>query len=214
MAAVPFAPDMPGAPSTRIVRVNRSLGARDLARLDAVIVMGTAGKTTDLKSQPFASELRRSLARRRLESSAVRTVRLAGRRGTVCFYAAAKPEASMFERLQLAGRLGRALEEFPARRLGVVTLATDPAQASRNLEALIAALWARAYRLPRFKGTADRGADGQELRVFSQHALNLNRLAAEARGNGLARWLTALWAGLIVASTVTTGLKVEGLPPS
>src|SRR5258705_4608679 len=160
MPAVPFAPEMPGAPVTSVVRVGRALGPRDLARLDAVIVMGTAGKRADLGSQPYATELRRSLARRRLESSAVRTVRLAGRRGTICLYAAAKPEASMFERLQLAGRLGRALEESPARRLGVVTLATDSAQASRSLEALIAALWARAYRLPRFQGSADRRAEG------------------------------------------------------
>ncbi|HZD21729.1 MAG TPA: leucyl aminopeptidase family protein [Burkholderiales bacterium] len=201
MAAVPFAPDMPGAPATRVVRVGRSLSTRDLARLDAVIVMGTAGKNTELKSQPFAPELRRSLARRRLETSAVRTVRLAGRRGTICLYGAAKPEASMFERLQLAGRLGRALEEFPARRLGVVTLATDSAQASRNLEALIAALWARAYRMPRFKGTPERGAEGQELRVFSQSTLNLDRLAAEARGNGLARWLTALPANVLTPAS-------------
>jgi leucyl aminopeptidase len=201
MAAPDFACDLPDAPRLRVVRVAKPPTARDIARLDAIVVLGRAGRRVELGSLPFANELRRSLARRRLEPKAVRTLRLPGSIGTLCAYALVKTEASMFERLQIAARLGCALDASAPRRIGVVSIDPDAGIAARNLEALVAALWARAYQLPRFKTKSESRSEAIELRLFGDIAIDLKRLAAEARGNGLARWLTALPANVLTPSS-------------
>jgi leucyl aminopeptidase len=201
MAAPSLTLDLPETPHLRAVRVGKAPTARDIARLDAIIVVGARAKREQLGSLPFADELRRSLKRRPLEPNAIRTLRLAGRAGTFCAYAEAKPAAGMFERLQLAGRLGAAVDESAPRRIGVVSLETDPGAAARSLEAMVAALWARAYRLPRFKGKKAPEAERVEVRVFGTSSIDLERLAIEARGNGLARWLTAQPANVLTPAS-------------
>jgi leucyl aminopeptidase len=201
MAAPDFALDLPDAPRLRVVRVGKAPTARDITRLDAIVVIGRASRRAQLGSLPFASELRRSLARRRLEPNAVRTLRLPGSAGTLCTYASVKTDASMFERLAVAARLGRALEDSAPRKIGVVSIDPDTAVAARNLEAVVAALWARAYQLPRFKGKSESQSHATELRLFGDIAIDLERLAAEARGNGLARWLTALPANVLTPAS-------------
>ena len=201
MAAFSFALDLPDVPRLSVVRVAKPPSAREVARLDAIIVVGRAGRRAEARSLPFAQELRRSLARRRLEPNTVRTLRLPGAAGTLCAYATIRSEASMFERLALAARLGRALDEAAPRRIGVVSIDPDAGIAARNLEAAVAALWARAYQLPRFKGKSEPRAGATELRLFGASAIDLERLAAEASGNGLARWLTALPANVLTPAS-------------
>jgi leucyl aminopeptidase len=201
MAASSFVLDLPDAPNLRIVRVARPPTARDVAQLDAIVVVGRAGRRAEVRSLPFAEELCRSLARRRLEPNTVRTLRLPGAAATLCAYAASKPQASMFERLQLAARLGRALDETAPRRIGVVATDPDAQVAARDLEAAVTALWARACQLPRFKGKSEPRARATEVRMFGASVLDLERLAAEARGNGLARWLTAQPANVLTPAS-------------
>jgi leucyl aminopeptidase len=200
MAAPSIALELPETPHLRAARIARLPSRRDVAKLDAIVVAGTQGERARLAALPFAAELRRSLARHPFEPDAVRTVRLAGRAGTVCVYAEAKPVARMFERLQLGGRLAAALDASAPRRIGVVALAADPLAAAQNLEALVAALWARAWHLPRFKAK-QAPTERVELSVYAASPIDLDRLAIEARGNGLARWLTAQPANVLTPAS-------------
>lgn len=73
------------------------------------------------------------------------------------------------------------------------------------VEALVAALLARQVQLPSFK--ADQ-AKGQELaRISVELELDGQRLLAEAKGNGLARWLSALPASELTPAKYRTVLE-------
>lgn len=206
MAASRFALDLPVAPPIRAVSVGKALTARDLARLDAIVVLGAKGRRTQWPALPFARELRRSLARRPLEPHGVRSLRAAGRRSSLCVYAAVGTDATMFERLQIAGRIARALDESAPGRIGLVTFEKDATAAEHNVEAAVAALLARAYRLPKFRSRSDATAERVEVRIFGRHPLDLERLMAEARGNGVARWLTALPANVLTPASYRQGI--------
>jgi leucyl aminopeptidase len=197
MPAAAFDPSLPQPPSLRVTRGTPRPSSQDVSRLDAIVLIGAVDRRTQLRSLPFARELLRSLARRPLDPGATRVVRLPGPTATVCVFAAIKPEASMFARLQIAGRLVRELGEPAPRRIGVASVDHGPGSAERNVEAMVAALWARAYRLPQFKSKRARPSTPTAVRLFGGAGVDLERLAAEARASGLARWLTAMPANVL-----------------
>lgn len=94
-----------------------------------------------------------------------------------------------FSRLALAGKLCRELGKPGWRRIGV---AATGEHETANLEALVAALHAHAFRMPAFRRREHARARGVEIIVFSSRAPDLVRAGASARGTNLARWLTAL----------------------
>lgn len=197
MPRASFDLDLPRAAPIRTKRVARLPTSRDVAGLDAILVIGAPGVGAQFSKLPFARELKRLLERRPAESGAVRILRLAGEVSTLCVFGAVARAATMFERLQTAGRMTRELEEPAPRRIGVVCAGHDSASATRNIEAVCAAIWARAYRLPTFKSKGKRRPVVTALRVFSTAGIDQERLAAEAHGNGIVRWLTALPANVL-----------------
>ena len=197
MAADSLYPGAPRPPHVRVARDTRPPGARAVARLDALVILGASDRRAQLRSLPCTEELLRSLARRPLEPGAVRVVRPRAAAAPLILFATLKPDAAMFTRLQVAGRLVRELAEPAPRRIGVVAVDQDRESAVRSLEAAACALWARAYDLPRFKSKRARPAPVTDVRIFGGAGLDLERLAAEAHANGLARWLTAMPANLL-----------------
>jgi leucyl aminopeptidase len=104
-----------------------------------------------------------------------------------------KRRASVFETLQLAGRLLKEAKTACARRLGAATLGLPAAAAQESLEALTAATYAAAFDLPSYKSRDERCAALEELTLFGMRApAALKGTAATSEGNNLARWLTAL----------------------
>lgn len=196
-----FDVDLPRVAPIRATRRRRLPTPRDLAALDAILVLGAPRVRAELSKLPFAKELERMLARRPAESGTVRVLRIAGAGAPLCIFGAVARDATMFERLLTAGRMTRELEEPAQRRIGVVCVDHDRAGTAGNVEAACAAIWARAYRLPSFKSKGKRRAVATELRVFSAARVDSNgdhrRLSAEAHGNGIVRWLTALPANIL-----------------
>lgn len=188
---------LPRAAPIRATRVARLPTPGDMSALDAILVMGAPAVRAQFSKLPFAKELQRLLDRRPAESGAVRVLRLAGATSPLCVFGVVSRAATMFERLLTAGRMTRELEDPAPRRIGVVCVGHDGAGATRNIEAVSAAIWARAYRLPSFKSKGKRRTAVSELRVFHAAAVDQERLAAEAHANGIVRWLTAFPANIL-----------------
>jgi leucyl aminopeptidase len=112
-----------------------------------------------------------------------------------------KPDSTPFERLELAGRMLKDTAGRAPRRVVLASLGSSrpPFEVKADLTALLCAALARAFELPTFKRASapppvrieaiDIAVPGGEA-VLS--ASELAYLGAAARGNNLARWLTAL----------------------
>jgi leucyl aminopeptidase len=169
------------------------------------MILGADDRRTELRALPGADELLRSLASRPLEPGSVRVVRARRARTPLMLFAALKRGATMFSRLEIAGRLARELTDAAPRRVGVLCVDHERTGIALSLEAAVCALWARAFELPRFKSKRARPAPVIEARIFGGAGLDLRRLAAEARANGLARWLTAMPANLLTPARYRRG---------
>ncbi|MGD9258363.1 MAG: hypothetical protein PVG29_11125, partial [Gammaproteobacteria bacterium] len=77
--------------------------------------------------------------------------------------------------------------------LGIVALGWDPETCLRLQSTAISALLLGAFRMPTERSKSDPPPRLRRLRIFAPAAgLNPKRLLAEADGNNLARWLSAL----------------------
>ncbi|MEZ5499292.1 MAG: hypothetical protein R3E77_07670 [Steroidobacteraceae bacterium] len=78
-------------------------------------------------------------------------------------------------------------------RVGLLAIAGNRKNIAAGLEALASASLAADFALPRYQGKPGARAPRiKSLRLFGSDALDLRLLAANARANNLARWLTAL----------------------
>ena len=184
-------------PDTALARtraLTRNARAEDLAQLDAwLVVISDDLAEPAWRTVPRGEWLRAECARRKLRSGAVLTARLDNDTQTLLVAGIRKRRASVFETLQLAGRLLKEAKTACARRLGASTLGLPAAAAQESLEALTAATYAAAFELPSYKSRHEQCAALEELTLFAAHApAALKVTAATSEGNNLARWLTAL----------------------
>lgn len=102
-------------------------------------------------------------------------------------------DASPFETLSKARELiAEALKDNPA-RLGLLASGFEGPRQAQISEGLVAATWAAAFRLPSYKQVTPGRPRLKSVSLLGlDEPLNLDRTLAEAEGNNLARWLTAL----------------------
>jgi len=104
-----------------------------------------------------------------------------------------RPDSSTFEQLELAGNAVKAVLAERPQTLGVIHLGRDQNGAEGMSEALIAALHAGAFQLPRIGKSSPKAQTPQTLTLFgATGAPDILRAEATASGNNLARWLTQL----------------------
>jgi leucyl aminopeptidase len=183
-------------PDTALARTRtlpRSARAEDLAQLDAwlVVIADDLGEVA-WRTLPRGEWLRAECARRKLRAGAVFTARADNDAQTQLILGLRKRGASVFETLQLAGRLLKEARTAGARRLGASTLGLSPAASQEALEAVAAATYAAGFELPSYKSRDEHCAALEELTLFAARAPALKVTAATSEGNNLARWLTAL----------------------
>lgn len=196
---------------TRVTR--RALDARALSRLDALLVIAPV----DAQRAPavLAAAWKQLRAGAPPTAGSVRIAQLAtpGPRLIVGFAA----HGDAYSRLALAGKLCRELGERAWHRVGVLALTDD---GTPELEAVLAALHAHAFRLPAY-GKRERDQRREKTRalgeilVFGARAPDLARAGATARGTNRARWLTALPPNKLDATayrrTITGLARAHGL---
>jgi leucyl aminopeptidase len=172
----------------------RQARAEDITQLDAwLVVLAEDLSDTAWRTLPRGEWLRAECLRRKLRSGGVITARLDTPAQTLLIAGMHKRRASVFEALQLAGRMLKEARSVRARRLGVSTLGLPGATAADSLEAVVAATYAAAFELPSFKSKPEALEALTHLELFSPRADGRLRVTrATSEGNNLARWLTAL----------------------
>lgn len=182
------------------------------AKIDAVehllLVLPDRAGAARWQGIPYGHLIQR-LQRRTSDRSAVPalTTRLPNRMQTGVSVGHARADATPFERLTMARKLvADALKHNPA---SVALLVYGLEEASADIaRAVVAASLAAALRMPELKGKAGPPRRWRILRLLGLGArLDLSRSLAEAEGNNLARWLTALPPNLLDASSYRQRLK-------
>ena len=185
---------LPEAALARTQALARHVHNDDLAQLDAwLVVIADDLDETAWRTLPRGEWLRAECGRRKLRNGSVITARLDTAAQTLLIAGMRKRHASVFETLQLAGRMLKEAKSTQARRLGVSTLGLPGAAAGESLEAVVAATYAAGFDLPSFKSKHQAADSLVELKLFSPRANDdLKVTRATSEGNNLARWLTAL----------------------
>lgn len=177
----------------RITQVTGTPGSRTIAALDHLLIC--------LPSKPPAAVWRRipqgakarALMKRRAEGRVPAiTTRAANERQTAVSIATLDADASAFEQLGFARKLIEAALSEKAGAIGLWVLGFEDREAEVIAQRLAAAALAIAFPLADFKSKPQPPRIRSIRLLGFDRKLDLRRVAAEARGNNLARWLTAL----------------------
>jgi leucyl aminopeptidase len=181
-------------PEGTLPRIVRRRDPHTLPRLDHLLVMlpAHAGKSV-WATIPGGPELAVAARRRQLgKAGSVLTLQLAN--PCPVTVGIADPKGSVFDWLSLARKLSTEVRSARPARVGVSVAGAPEDIAAAWLEAAVSGLLAGAADMPRYPGRDARQPPRMStITVLDEAAeLDLERIRAEAEGNHLARWLTAL----------------------
>jgi leucyl aminopeptidase len=183
-------------PEPGIAVAARDVVATDglLARADAAIfVLDNTRPEAALRKLPHAALWSaRYRAEKKAAPAPILTVRLPNARHTLAVVGFAKPGASGFERLELAGKLVREALKPGGATLQLHAPGLAVGDKADMLEALLSAALAAAAPMPQRKSKRSHGSDLRKVMVASRPDARFDGSVAIAEGNHLARWLTAL----------------------
>ena len=181
-------------PEGSLPRITRRRDARALPHLDHLVVLLPAeAPKSAWATVPGGTALASAARRRQLtKAGSVFTLHL----GEPCpvTVGLADPKAAPFAWLTLARKLAAEVRATRPAKVGVMTAGAPAGVAPAWLEATLAGLLAAAAPMPRYRSKgADNATRLSSLVLLDEAAeLDLDRIRAEAEGNHLARWLTAL----------------------
>ena len=176
----------PALPQPTLKHSRAALTERRLAQLDAVVILyDNASALTDALL-PGAGLLG-SLRERRGDDGLLQAT-LNNSRATQLVAARVAPRSSRFQQLEACRQAATSALAGGARKVALVTATDDPALAADGAHTLLLA----AFRMPHFSGKRSAARSLRELTVHCGRKPELAAAAALARGNSLARWLTAL----------------------
>ncbi len=177
----------------RVTQVTGVPEARALAALDHLVVcLPAAPPAAVWRDLPQGPKLKALLKRSGEGAVPAMTTRLANERQTAVSVGLLASDTEPFEQLSFARKLlAPALGEKSV-ALGIAVLGFDASQAEGIAERLVSAALAHGFALADFKSKREPQRI-RSLRLLGlERRLDLSRVLAEARGNNLARWLTAL----------------------
>ena len=168
--------------------------SQDLLDNQQNVVLLLPKSPSDIKSLPYGVELGRRMQREGYELGPKPwSTDLPNKNGTRLALAGIEPGLSTFELLALARKLVAAHGSHHPRVLAVVCHELGADLARRAAEAAVAAALAADFKLPQFKSKPDKHKPLGEIALYgAQTGARTARTVAEARGNNLARYLTAL----------------------
>lgn len=184
-------PLLPDVTHPRIESFTGALSRRAAARFDALLVIApqdakdTRTRLASLPEQERWSALHACTPPR---AGSVRSTRLANARQTLAVLGYLGRQASSFDRLALAGRMLKETATAEVESVALLTLG----DARRDIEPLLAAALAQAFKLPRFRSKPARERRIARIAIPRGASIDVARTRAAARGNNVARWLTAL----------------------
>lgn len=183
-------------PASKEIRVNQHVGHTDtkvLEPLDQLLLLLPKKVPARVwKSLPYGSKMQPLLRGSPADSVPAFQTRLGNKRQTMIVAGTIKDDASMFEQLSLARQLVAAATNAKAGCLGIAVLGFESELQAVLTRNLVAAALAAGFQMPAFKSSPPPPKINNIRVVGLNSKIDLGRVRAEANGNNLARWLTAL----------------------
>jgi len=181
-------------PEAHFPRIAQRRDSRTLPQLDhlVIVVSSEAGKAA-WAALPAGQALAAAARRREMmKAGSVFTLHLED--PCAVTVGVADPDATPFTWLTLARKLAAETRSGRPAKIGVMTCGAPEDKAASWLEAAVSGLLAAEAEMPRFRSNGERRASRQVTITLLDEspALDVARVRAEAEGNHLARWLTAL----------------------
>jgi leucyl aminopeptidase len=181
-------------PEGNLPRVTRRRDNRALPHLDHLLVVVAADASKSAWANiPGGSALSAAARRRQLtKAGSIFTLHLS--EPCPVTVGIADAAATPFAWLTLARKLAAEVRAARPAKVGVMTVGAPDDVATAWLEAAVAGLLAAEGAMPRFRGSEEAPPPRLSTITLLDDAteLDIARLRAEAEGNHLARWLTAL----------------------
>lgn len=183
-------------PEFREIRCSQTLGrvnSKTLASIDQLLlILPKRPKSAVWREIPQGGKLKALLRKRPAGDNPALHARLTNKRQTLVVAGQIATSASAFEKLTLARILVAAATTEKAGCLGIFVVGFDSDEQQALCEAALAAALAASFCLPSYKNKPERPKI-RSIRIIGLGAkMDLERTAAEANGNNLARWLTVL----------------------
>ena len=198
-------------PNSRVIRCTQRPGKLDskgLAAVDQLLLILPERIPAALwRRIPEGAKLAALLSKRPPGDLPALESRLSNQRQTRVVAGKIKPDADAFDQLTFARKLVAAATHEKAGCLGIAIVGFEDDIAEALCKAAVAAALAASFNLPEFKSKASP-ARIRSLRVIGlSKKVDLSRTMAEAKGNNLARWLTALPPNILDAASYASSLK-------
>lgn len=159
------------------------------------------------RKMPQGSKLQSLLRRKGAGGVPAVSTHLQNKRQTTISVGKIEPHCAAFEMLTFARKMVRAATSEKAGTLGIWVLGFDAEQQNTIVARVTAAALAAAFAMPEFKSKSPP-AKLKSIKIIGlDSTVDLQRVAAEALGNNLARWLTALPANKLDALSYVQLLK-------
>lgn len=183
---------LPGETAAQIMTTASRPARRDLAALDALLVVVPDGRAAPaaLRALPDAARWQALHARAPAATGTARSTTLASA-ATTAVLGYAHAGASAFERLALAGRMLHELAAARPARLGIV-VALPAAEVAPWADALVSAACAHSFALPDYRAQPPAAWRLRRLTIYGARRLPLARIRATTNATNRIRWLTAL----------------------
>ncbi|MCH8116902.1 MAG: leucyl aminopeptidase family protein [Proteobacteria bacterium] len=184
---------LPEAKEIRVIQHVGRIDTKALASVDQLLLLLPQPVPAGVwKSLPHGSKMQPLLRAAPAGSVPAFQTRLGNKRQTMVVAGTTKDDASTFEQLSLARRLVTAATTAKAGCLGIAVQGFEPALQATLTQILVAAALAAGFQLPAFKSSPPPPKINSIRVVGLNSKIDLGRVRAEANGNNLARWLTAL----------------------
>jgi leucyl aminopeptidase len=194
--------ELPDFAPLRVTRSRRALSRGALDSLDHLLVVGTKRtRASELRRIPQGRQLATLLGRALERGEDYASTRASNARATGLTIAALSP-GSTFAALTWARKIvAECTRDKPAALGVVIDDAASENDARAALAALVAAAAAAAFDLPTFKTSGPAPSRLRSLRLLgAAPSFDLELTLAQALGNNVARWFTALPPNVLTAS--------------
>jgi leucyl aminopeptidase len=180
---------------TPIIKQDPREISQEAVDLQPDVILLVPADLSSFKRLPYGPLLQQRLARaeHKLADAEPFTTVLPNKTGTRVSLAGVAASASPFELLTLARKLVAAHRSPASKSLTMAAIGLPTALAESACEAIVAAAAAASFELPSYKTSKSKSRPVPELRLHGHSAAHgYRRTLAAARGNNLARYLTAL----------------------
>lgn len=184
---------MPDLGNVRIYQKPGRVDDGGLAACDQLLlILPERPSTAVFGKLPQGAKLQAVYRKHAAGSTPVFTTRLDNKKQTFVVAGSLATQATVFERLTLGRKLVAAATKEKAGSLGICAVGFDDDVQRQVVENVLAAALAAAFKMPAYKAEPEPDRL-RSIRLIGLGAkLDTSRLEAEAKGNNLARWLTAL----------------------